>query len=191
MSTPTWIDCCNYDTNVGDVRYLVEVLNTSSGRTSFSLNERPLRTNRSLQPRLWGWCGETDNRSRYARGVVRIASVNQGGRSMPYRPRHGRRPRRVPGDGRPSRPSRRGGLKWETHAGPAPTAESQPRSGPRARTSVTSPIVSGEPSTALRTSFCPPIPWALMVALLTQASPHCPKRLKGEIRALLQKGFQS
>jgi|HubBroStandDraft_4_1064222.scaffolds.fasta_scaffold415295_2 hypothetical protein len=79
MSTPTWIDCCNYDTNVGDVRYLVEVLNTSSGRTSFSLNERPLRTNRSLQPRLWGWCGETDNRSRHARGVVRIASINKAG----------------------------------------------------------------------------------------------------------------
>jgi hypothetical protein len=79
MSNPTWIDCCNDNTRVGDTCYLVEVLNTSSGRTSWSLNERPLRTNRSLQPRLSGWCGETDNRSRYARGVVRVAQINKAG----------------------------------------------------------------------------------------------------------------
>ena len=64
-----WIDA---DTTVGTIGYLVEILNTSTGHSHFSIYERPLRTNQSLQPRLHGWCGETDNRSRYARGMVRV-----------------------------------------------------------------------------------------------------------------------
>jgi hypothetical protein len=33
--------------------------------------------------------------------------------------------------------------------------------------------------------------WALMVALLVRAAPHCPEALKTEIRALLKKGFST
>lgn len=73
---PSWIDCDFASTRVGDIRYLVETLNTSNGRTSWSLYERPCRTNQSHRPVLDGWCGETDNRSRYARGVVRVSTVN-------------------------------------------------------------------------------------------------------------------
>ena len=79
MSTPTWIDCDDYSTRVGTTGYLVETLNTNTGRTSWGLRERPLHTNQSNEPRLTGWCGETDNRSRYARGVVRVSAVNERG----------------------------------------------------------------------------------------------------------------
>ena len=76
---PTWIDCSNGYETIGDHCYLVEVLDTSSGRTSWSLHERPLRTNQSHEPRLHGWCGETDNRSRFARGVVRVVDTTKSG----------------------------------------------------------------------------------------------------------------
>ena len=77
-----WIDC-GFDTQIGAVGYLVETLNTSNGRTTFSLWERPLRTNVSHEPRLSGWCGETNNRSRYAKGVAKVAKLNaRGDRAM-------------------------------------------------------------------------------------------------------------
>lgn len=73
-----WIDC-DYSDRVGTIGYLVETFNSSSGSTSFELRERPLRTNQSLQPRLVGWCGETDNKSRTAMGVWRVARINATG----------------------------------------------------------------------------------------------------------------
>jgi hypothetical protein len=60
---------------VGDVRYLVETLDTSSGRTSWGLRDTPLHTNQSIEPRLHGWCGETNNRSHYARGLVVVSRL--------------------------------------------------------------------------------------------------------------------
>jgi hypothetical protein len=70
-----WID--HQDATVGDIGYLVET--HTNGRTSWSLWDRPLRTNVSHEPRLSGWCGETDNRSRFARGVGRVVRVNAAG----------------------------------------------------------------------------------------------------------------
>ena len=79
--TTMWIDCDVYDFNptatIGTHGYLVRTLNTSNGVESHSLRERPLRTNQSHEPRLTGWCGETDNRSRYAVGVWKIVQVNK------------------------------------------------------------------------------------------------------------------
>jgi hypothetical protein len=74
MSIPTWIDA-DFDTRTGDVRFAIETLNTSTGKTSWSLSDTPLRTNQSHEPRLHGWCGETNNRSRYARGLVRVTKT--------------------------------------------------------------------------------------------------------------------
>lgn len=68
-----WID--SDDVSVGDVRFLVETLNTSNGVTTWSLRDAPLRTNQSHEPRLSGWCGETNNRSHYARGMVIVTKV--------------------------------------------------------------------------------------------------------------------
>lgn len=74
MTTPQWIDCEDGSITHG---YLVETVH--NGRTSWSIRERPLRTNQSNEARLTGWCGETDNKSRFARGVVRVISRNAGG----------------------------------------------------------------------------------------------------------------
>ena len=72
-----WID--SYAT-VSTTGYLVETVNNNRGSaSSFSLRERPLRTNQSLQPRLTGWCGETDNQSRFARGVWTVVQTNKAG----------------------------------------------------------------------------------------------------------------
>ena len=73
-TTPRWIDC-DYDTAPGQVRFLVEVLNTSDGYTRWHLSDRPCRTNQSHRPELHGWCGETNNCSVYARGLVRVTAV--------------------------------------------------------------------------------------------------------------------
>jgi hypothetical protein len=72
-----WIDFENYSMGVGDSGYLVS--RTKNGRASFALHERPLRTNQSNQPTLDGWCGETDNVSRFARGAWRVARMNKAG----------------------------------------------------------------------------------------------------------------
>ncbi len=72
-----WIDSSD---ERGTIGYLVETIdNNNRGRASFSLRERPLRTNQSNEPRLSGWCGETDNRSRHASGVWQVIRVNKAG----------------------------------------------------------------------------------------------------------------
>ena len=72
-----WIDCIL--TKVGDTGYLVHTTNTSTGRESWAIRERPLRTNTTHVARLWGYCGETDNKSRTACGVVKVIRVNSAG----------------------------------------------------------------------------------------------------------------
>jgi len=73
----TWIDV-DYETTVGTIGYLVETLDTSRGGPHrLSLRDRPLRTNVSHEPRLYGWCGETDNKSRTAAGVAKVVRMNR------------------------------------------------------------------------------------------------------------------
>lgn len=80
MSAPRWADIdLSTELGVGDTAYLVEVFDTTRGTTKWSLRARPCRTNSSHEPRLHGWCGETNNRSVYARGVVRITAFNRDG----------------------------------------------------------------------------------------------------------------
>lgn len=75
-----WIDSSAHDMTTGDVGYLVRTVdNNNRGSESYALRERPLRTNRSNEPRLEGWCGETDNRSRHAVGVWKVVQVNKAG----------------------------------------------------------------------------------------------------------------
>lgn len=74
-----WIDAMygSEMSRVGAVGYLVHALNTSNGRETLSLRERPLRTNGSGKARLRGWCGETDNISKTAQGVWRVVRMNK------------------------------------------------------------------------------------------------------------------
>jgi hypothetical protein len=78
-TTPRWVDCDTYEHSDGQVYYLVEVLNTMDGYTRWRLSDRPCRTNQSREPRLHGWCGETNNRSVYARGLVRVTAIASDG----------------------------------------------------------------------------------------------------------------
>jgi hypothetical protein len=75
--SPTWISIDYFEHKIGDIAYLVETMNTSNGNTTWSLYERPLHTNQSCAPRLHGWCGETDNRSRTAHGAVKVTALNK------------------------------------------------------------------------------------------------------------------
>jgi hypothetical protein len=72
---PQWVDNPDFD-KIGTVRYLVAV-DRAGQSTRWQLRERPARTNRSAEPRLFGWCGETDNRSVYAHGCVVVVGTNQ------------------------------------------------------------------------------------------------------------------
>ena len=71
-----WVDG-DMGEKIGDVGYVVEVVR--EGRSRWSLRERPARTNGSCEPRLEGWCGETDNRSVHAHGVAKIVGQNKTG----------------------------------------------------------------------------------------------------------------
>lgn len=80
MSAPRWVDFdLSSDLGVGDIAYLAEVVDTTRGTTSWHLSKRPLRTNMSREPKLRGWCGETNNRSLNAHGVVRVSAISRAG----------------------------------------------------------------------------------------------------------------
>lgn len=75
-----WIDNNNYGNfYVGSIGFLVRSLHTNNGMETCRLNARPLRTNISGEARLSGWCGETNNISRYAEGVWKITRQNKSG----------------------------------------------------------------------------------------------------------------
>jgi len=81
-----WIDCESYGdeiTIIGGIGFLVESHdNNHGGSVSRSLYGSPLRTNQSREPRLFGWCGETNNVSKFARGVWRVSRINKAGDRM-------------------------------------------------------------------------------------------------------------
>ena len=72
-----WID--GEDLSLGDVGFLVETC--PQGRADYcGLYSRPCHTNQSHEPRLHGWCGETNNVSRNALGLARVVRVAGNGR---------------------------------------------------------------------------------------------------------------
>lgn len=73
-----WIDCMDF--GVGAIGYLASTDNSNTRSWNvLSLRERPLRTNVSREPRLHGWCGETNNVSRTAMGVWKVVKTNAAG----------------------------------------------------------------------------------------------------------------
>jgi hypothetical protein len=66
---------------VGDIGYLTEVTSYRNGCvTTHRMSDTPCHTNMSREPRLHGWCGETDNVSRSASGVWEVVRVAKNGR---------------------------------------------------------------------------------------------------------------
>lgn len=66
---------------VGDVGFLRRVC--PQGQVErYDLDDRPPRTNRSHEPRLYGWCGETQNVNVYGAGMARVVRVAKNGRAL-------------------------------------------------------------------------------------------------------------
>lgn len=67
---------------IGDVGFIVEIHNTNNGGERFRLDDVPPHTNRSNEPTLEGWCGETDNVSIYGRGMGKVVRIARNGRML-------------------------------------------------------------------------------------------------------------
>ncbi|MCC6133319.1 MAG: hypothetical protein IT186_25595 [Acidobacteria bacterium] len=66
--------------SIGDEGFIVETSHTLQGWTRYALRDRPASTNMSRVPRLWGWCGTTNDVSTHAHGVGKVVSVARNGR---------------------------------------------------------------------------------------------------------------
>lgn len=77
-----WIDT-DGTIGVGDIGFLIESTdNNRRGAVKYRLDSEPRCTNQSLQPRLTGWCGETNNVSVYAMGLRRVSKLTKDGRAL-------------------------------------------------------------------------------------------------------------
>jgi hypothetical protein len=75
----TWINEHDTDLEVSEVGFLV--LTSPQGRTArYSLWTTPAHTNLSGEPRLTGWCGNTNNTSVDAYGLAKVTKVARNGR---------------------------------------------------------------------------------------------------------------
>ena len=81
MSALYWADARGW--SVGDVAFAVErTYVMRRERRVVALQSTPATTNQSNQPRLYGWCGTTDDVSVYADGVARVVRVSAIGRAQ-------------------------------------------------------------------------------------------------------------
>lgn len=71
-----WIDG-TYD--LGSLGFRIDRSTPGQGETT-TLSQRPAHTNQSHQPRLYGWCGSSNNTNTYANGVWKVTRVASNGR---------------------------------------------------------------------------------------------------------------
>jgi hypothetical protein len=76
MTISIWIDNESHGLKLGAAGYLVETLNTNTGKARWSVRERPLRAKGTGEPRLTGECEKSGNHVRTAHGVVLVVQVN-------------------------------------------------------------------------------------------------------------------
>lgn len=68
---------------IGDAGFLISHTNNNhGGATHYVLRDTPAHTNMSREPRLTGWCGETNNISTNACGAWKIVRVAKNGRIL-------------------------------------------------------------------------------------------------------------
>lgn len=67
---------------VGDIGFLIEHYNESSGGSRFELRDTPPYTNQSHQPRLSGWCGTWNNVGTHGHGLARVERLARNGRAL-------------------------------------------------------------------------------------------------------------
>lgn len=81
MSKAIWID--SYDVHTerdSDVGFLVQTGHILRGRVRYHLSTRPAHTNLSHEPRLYGWCGTTNDIAKYGKGLATVARRAKNGR---------------------------------------------------------------------------------------------------------------
>lgn len=66
----------------GDAGFLIERSNAAQGWRRYSLESLPAHTNQSRRPRLYGWCGTTDDVSVQAQGMAQVVRVAGNGRAL-------------------------------------------------------------------------------------------------------------
>jgi hypothetical protein len=74
-----WINGEISESAVGSVGFLIE-RRRDGGGPSHHISGSPAHTNQSHEPRLFGWCGTTNNVATYALGLVRVTGHSAGGR---------------------------------------------------------------------------------------------------------------
>lgn len=67
---------------VGDAGFLVERSHALQGWRRYSLDSLPAHTNQSRQPRLYGWCGTTNDISVQAHGMAQVVRIAANGRVL-------------------------------------------------------------------------------------------------------------
>jgi hypothetical protein len=77
MMMATWIDG---DYAVGHVGFRIDTSNPIRQTASTLLTQHPAHTNASCQPRLYGWCGSTNDTNTYALGLAKVVRQGRHGR---------------------------------------------------------------------------------------------------------------
>ena len=67
---------------VGDFGFLVQKSNDNNGWERYELRDTPAYTNRSIEPRLEGWCGTYNDVATYGCGMWRVERLARNGRAF-------------------------------------------------------------------------------------------------------------
>lgn len=68
--------------SVGDVGFLIERSHERERWTRYEIRHTPPYTNRSHEPKLFGWCGSYNGLSTSGVGLVRVMRVARNGRAF-------------------------------------------------------------------------------------------------------------
>lgn len=69
---------------VDDIVFIYEKFISNTGVTTTHISKTPVCTNRSHEPRLYGWCGETNNISYTGIGIGKVKKYYSSGRMKVY-----------------------------------------------------------------------------------------------------------
>jgi hypothetical protein len=79
--TTAWVDGFGFE--VGEAVFLKRVHHVmDGGRERLVIDSRPAITNQSREPRLFGWCGTTNDVALYGDGVGRVVRVTKNDRAQ-------------------------------------------------------------------------------------------------------------
>ena len=70
-----WADDEEGKYKIGSVGFIVERTHTLEGWTRYYLYQRPAHTNMSHCPKLYGWCGTTNDVGVFAHGLGIVANI--------------------------------------------------------------------------------------------------------------------